>query len=111
MRTVSAPLQINDSEDNYDSVSVVRGNRVCQSSSGYAVDALLRPDDIVRDPNSQIRATVRSRAFKGANILYSLTLALGTSILSLFPPHHDHGVGEQVGIRVAADQLIVFPVG
>jgi len=88
----------------------LHGNRAYQLPAGQAVDVLLRPDDIVHDPNSRIRATVCGSAFKGANILYSLTLASGTSILSLFPSHHYHGVGEQVGIRVAADHLVVFPV-
>ena len=87
----------------------LHGNRAYQLRAGQAVDVLLRPDDIVRDPSSEIRATVRGRAFKGADILYSLVLASGTTILSLFPSHHYHGIGEQVGIRVAADHLIIFP--
>ena len=87
----------------------LRGNRAYQLRAGQAVDVLLRPDDIVRDSNSEIRATVLGRAFKGADILYSLALASGTSILSLFPSHHYHAIGEQVGIRVAADHLVIFP--
>jgi len=87
----------------------LRGTRAYQLHAGQAVDVLLRPDDIVRDSQSSIRATVCGRAFKGANILYSLALESGTSILSLFPSHHYHGVGEQVGIRVAADHLVIFP--
>ena len=53
--------------------------------------------------------TVTSRAFKGAEILYSLKLATGSSLLSLFPSHLDHGEGDRVGIRVAADHLVAFP--
>lgn len=88
----------------------LRGDRAYPWQQGQVVDVLLRPDDIVHDPESDIRATVRSRAFKGANILYSLSLRSGTALLSLLPSHHYHGVGEEVGIRVAADHLVVFPV-
>jgi len=90
-------------------LGLLRGDRAYGLGRGRAVDVLLRPDDIVPDPASGIRAVVRSRAFKGANILYSLTLPSGSAVLSLFPSHHDHAPGERVGIRVAADHLVVFP--
>ena len=89
----------------------LRGDRAYNILKGRPVDVLLRPDDIVPDPHSSIRATVRGRAFKGANILYTLALPSGSSVLSLFPSHFNHAAGEQVGIRVAVDHLVVFPVG
>ena len=92
-------------------LGLLKGDRAYPLRSGRAVDVLLRPDDIVPDEHSRIRATVRGRSFKGANILYSLTLPSGSSVLSLFPSHHDHETGEPVGIRVEADHLIVFPAG
>ena len=49
------------------------------------------------------------KAFKGAEILYTLRLPGGGKVLSLFPSHADHGIGERVGIRVQADHLIAFP--
>jgi iron(III) transport system ATP-binding protein len=90
-------------------LGLLRGDRAYGLGSGRAVDVLLRPDDIVPDPESAIRAVVRGRAFKGANILYSLSLPSGSAVLSLFPSHHNHEPGDQVGIRVAADHLVVFP--
>jgi iron(III) transport system ATP-binding protein len=92
-------------------LGLLRGDRAYALAAGRAVDVLLRPDDIVPDAQSRIRATIRARSFKGANILYSLTLPSGSSVLSLFPSHHDHDTGESVGIRVQADHLIVFPAG
>ena len=89
----------------------LRGDRAYNLGEGCAVDVLLRPDDIVPDPASRVRATVRARAFKGANILYTLALPSGSSVLSLFPSHFNHDAGEQVGIRVAVDHLVVFPAG
>ena len=70
---------------------------------------LLRPDDIVPDPGSPLQAEVVQRAFKGAEILYTLQLPGGGRVLSLFPSHADHALGERVGIRVQADHLVAFP--
>ena len=72
------------------------------------VSVLVRPDDIVHDDNSQQTATVRDRAFRGAEFLYTLSLPSGARILSLVPSHHDHAVGEEIGIRPEIDHLVVF---
>ncbi len=90
-------------------LGVIRGNRAYGWPVGSKVDVLLRPDDILPDPDSAMRGTVVTRAFKGAEILYSLHLETGATVLSLFPSHLDHEQGERVGIRVAADHLVAFP--
>lgn len=72
---------------------------------------LLRPDDIVPDQASPLQAQVVQKAFRGAEILYTLRLRSGGRVLSLFPSHHaDHALGERVGIRVQADHLVAFPL-
>jgi iron(III) transport system ATP-binding protein len=89
-------------------LGVIRGNRAYGWPIGSRVEVLLRPDDILPDPDSSMHATVVARAFKGAEILYSLQLETGATVLSLFPSHLDHQQGERVGIRVAADHLVAF---
>jgi iron(III) transport system ATP-binding protein len=76
---------------------------------GGAVDLLLRPDDIVHDDGSPLRAEVAAKAFRGAEFLYTLTLASGTQVLSLVPSHHNHAIGERIGIRLAIDHVVAFP--
>ena len=76
---------------------------------GGTVDVLLRPDDIVHDDASPWRAEVAKKAFRGADFLYTLRLASGTHVLSLVPSHHDHALGEQIGIRLAIDHVVAFP--
>ena len=49
------------------------------------------------------------KAFKGAEILYTLLLPGGGRVLSLFPSHADAPMGAKVGIRVQPDLLVVFP--
>ncbi|GJL80749.1 MAG: iron ABC transporter ATP-binding protein [marine bacterium B5-7] len=73
------------------------------------VDVLLRPDDIVPCESPRVRARIVRKAFKGAEILYTLRLASGTRVLSLFPSHADHAVGEEVGVCLDAEHLVVFP--
>jgi iron(III) transport system ATP-binding protein len=30
-------------------------------------------------------------------------------MLALVPSHHDHAIGESIGIRLASDHIIAFP--
>ena len=73
------------------------------------MDVLLRPDDIVHDDASPWQAEVAAKAFRGAEFLYTLKLASGTRVLSLVPSHHDHAIGEKIGIRLAIDHVVAFP--
>ena len=76
--------------------------------SGCDVDVLLRPDDVVHDDVSPLRAEVTSKAFRGADILYTLRLPSGTRVLSLVPSHHNHAIGERIGIRLDVDHVVAF---
>jgi iron(III) transport system ATP-binding protein len=73
-----------------------------------AVTVLLRPDDVVHDDSSPVQATVIRKAFRGAQFLYTLKLPSGSTLLALVPSHHDHPVGEQIGIRFDADHVVTF---
>ena len=76
--------------------------------SGGSVDVLIRPDDIVHDDASSVRAVVMQKAFRGADILYTLRLPGGSTALSLVPSHHNHAIGEKIGIRLEADHVVAF---
>ncbi|NBW00743.1 MAG: ABC transporter ATP-binding protein [Betaproteobacteria bacterium] len=72
------------------------------------VRVLLRPDDVVHDDASPLKARVVRKAFRGADFLYTLELDNGEQILSLVPSHHDHALDEQIGIRLEADHVVTF---
>lgn len=78
------------------------------ASPGGEVTVLLRPDDVVHDDSSPVQAQVVNKAFRGAQFLYTLKLPSGTTLLALVPSHHDHPVGETIGIRFDADHIITF---
>jgi iron(III) transport system ATP-binding protein len=79
-----------------------------QCANGCSVDVLLRPDDIVHDDGSAVQAEVLQKAFRGAEILYTIRLPSGGRALSLVPSHHNHAIGEKIGIRVEADHVVAF---
>ena len=76
---------------------------------GTHVDVLLRPDDILHDDSSPLQARVLHKAFRGAEFLYTLQLPGGGRVLSLVPSHHNHAVGESIGIRLEIDHVVAFP--
>lgn len=75
---------------------------------GAAVDVLLRPDDVLHDDSSPLKAEVLHKAFRGAEFLYTLQLAGGGRVLSLVPSHHNHAIGEKIGIRLELEHLVAY---
>jgi iron(III) transport system ATP-binding protein len=75
---------------------------------GCRADILLRPDDVVHDDDAPVKAEVTHKAFRGAEILYTLKLASGRRVLALVPSHHNHALGESIGIRLDVDHVVVF---
>jgi iron(III) transport system ATP-binding protein len=92
--------------------SGVRATAGCDegSNNGCEVEVLLRPDDIIHDDASPLLAQVEHKAFRGADILYTLRLPGGNRVLSLVPSHHNHAIGEWIGIRLEVDHVVVFPI-
>ena len=72
------------------------------------VDVLLRPDDILHDDASPLQAQVLHKAFRGAQFLYTLQLSGGGRVMSLVPSHHNHAIGEKIGIRLEIDHHAAF---
>ncbi|KFB72888.1 MAG: Fe(3+) ions import ATP-binding protein FbpC [Candidatus Accumulibacter phosphatis] len=75
---------------------------------GCGVEVLLRPDDIIHDDQGELQAEIRHKAFRGAEILYTLRLDSGIEVLSLVPSHHNHAIGEKIGIRLDVDHVVAF---
>ena len=71
-------------------------------------DVLIRPDDIIHDDASPQQARVVRKSFRGADFLYTLALDSGAHVLALVPSHHNHAIGEPIGIKLALDHVITF---
>ena len=92
-------------------LGVIEGQLMQDQPPGTLVDLLLRPDDVIHDDVSELRAEVVERAFRGAQFRYTLRLPSGATALSFVPSHHDHAIGERIGIRLDAQHLVGFPRG
>ncbi len=82
---------------------------------GGECDVLLRADDIVHDDAAPVQAEIIRKAFRGSEFLYTLRLASGHTLMAHVPSHHDHKLGEWIGIRAEVDHVVTFnrtcPVG
>jgi iron(III) transport system ATP-binding protein len=71
-------------------------------------EVLLRADDIVHDDAAPVKAQIERKAFRGSEFLYTLRLASGERLMAHVPSHHDHHVGEWIGIRPQVDHVVTF---
>ena len=78
------------------------------SYPGGECDILLRADDIVHDDASPVKAQIVRKAFRGSEFLYTLCTDSGQTMLAHVPSHHDHAVGEWIGIRAQMDHVVTF---
>ncbi len=84
------------------------GARCDRLPAGAQVQVLIRPDDIQHDDDSSLKARVVRKAFRGAEFLYTLQFDTGQQVLALVPSHHDHAIGEQIGIVLTIDHVVAF---
>ncbi|WP_031483966.1 ABC transporter ATP-binding protein [Maridesulfovibrio frigidus] len=78
-------------------------------SPNSKVNLLIRPEDVVHHDDSPYGAKIISKTFRGPTILYTLELDSGEQILSLVPSHHQHAIGQRIGIFQEVEDLVVFP--
>ena len=84
------------------------GDRVYDWTPGTEVDVLVRPDDVLPDENSNLRAIVTHKAFKGSEILYTISMGAHSELLCAFPSHYDYIMGEEIGVKLDLHHLIAF---
>ena len=89
----------------------LKGDQDIVMPPGSQVEVLIRPDDVVLDVDSPVRGCVVRKAFKGAEILYTIRFETGTTVLALFPSHANFEVGDDIGIRLEVDHLVTFAIG
>jgi iron(III) transport system ATP-binding protein len=87
----------------------VAGCPLPEAFPGGECEVLLRADDIVHDDASPVRALIERKAFRGSEFLLTLRLQSGERVMAHVPSHHDHQVGEWIGIRAEVDHVVTFP--
>lgn len=99
-----------DAQQVQTSLGIFQQYYVNRLQAGDKVEVLIRPDDIVHDDSSSTAALVVEKAFRGSHILYRLRLHSGEQVQCLALSHHNHAVGEHIGIRLDLDHLVLFQV-
>ena len=89
-------------------LGTLRGQFTYPCRNGCPAQVLIRPEDVVHDHNSEYKAKILSKNFRGPNILYTLLLPSKDTILSLVPSHHNHKIGEEIGIVPQVEEIILF---
>ena len=115
---VFAPAQIRQERNGEVSVQTALGALQdvdeCPLPGAYQAglcDVLLRADDIVHDDHAPVKAQIIRKAFRGSEFLYTLRLASGETLMTHVPSHHNHAVGEWIGIRAEVDHVVTFARG
>ncbi len=89
-------------------LGIIEGRVPKGCDCGCPVDVLVRPDDVQHDDESPLKARVIEKAFRGADFLYRVELDTGAQLLCFAPSHHNHALGEPIGIRLEIDHLVMF---
>ena len=87
----------------------IRGNRAYDFPLNSAVDILIRPDDVVFDPSSNLKGTIIAKTFAGTNTQYQIALPSGKEIEASFPSHQDLNIDDTVHFSLDAEHLIAYP--
>ena len=82
--------------------------QIAKDLNGDRFNLLIRPDDVIHDDAASTTARIVDRAFRGAEYLYTLALPSGNRILCMTPSHHDHPIGQEIGIRLEVEHLVLF---
>lgn len=108
-RGVLLPGEMLDGQQVKTSFGIFAQSYLANLQQGEQVDVLIRPDDIVHDDDSGVTAKVLDKSFRGSHILYTLQLKSGDEVYCLALSHHNHAVGEMIGIRLDLDHMVVYP--
>lgn len=75
---------------------------------GRHVDVLLRPDDVIHDDDSPVKGKILAKSFRGSHFLYTAEVDSGDGVLCFADSHHNHAIGELIGITFRLDHLVLF---
>jgi len=89
-------------------LGIFKGNRAYNWSTNSDVEILIRPDDVVYSPCSELKGKITEKTFAGASTLYKLTFPSGEEVEALFPSHRDYRIGDIVPVKLDTEHLIVY---
>ncbi len=76
--------------------------------TGRDYGVLLRPDDLVFNPESPLKLRIKDKLFRGAEYLYQLALTDDQYILCVTPSHVDFAIGDTLSVSVDLQHVVIF---
>ncbi|MBW1700267.1 MAG: ABC transporter ATP-binding protein [Deltaproteobacteria bacterium] len=89
-------------------LGILRGRFIHPCKNGCTAHVLIRPEDIVPEPLSDLKARVLKKNFRGANIMYTLKLPSNDRVLALLTSHHNYQIGQEIPIAPKVEDIILF---
>lgn len=90
------------------SLGTLRSSEAHGFSINQPVKVLVRPDDLLHDDDSETMAQIVSKQFRGSHFLYRVKLESQQELYCFASSHHDHALGEHIGIQLDLDHLVMF---
>lgn len=103
------PLKKNNKGDFEIPLGPLDKNRIKNELTKFDnLEMLIRPDDIIHNDLSMKKAKILEKQFRGAEFLYKLLYNNEHQILCYAPSHHNHEIGELIGIEIDIQHYVIF---
>ena len=103
------PLKKNNKGDFEIPLGPLDNNRIKNELTKFDnLEMLIRPDDIIHNDLSIKKAKILEKQFRGAEFLYKLLYNNEYQILCYAPSHHNHEIGELIGIELDIQHYVIF---
>jgi len=106
---VFIPITRNQNGELETPLGLIEKNKLPQTNfDSKDLEMLLRPDDIIHNDESDTMAVVVEKQFRGAEFLYKLLYNDEYPLLCFAPSHHNHKIGESIGIQLEMEHYVIF---
>lgn len=106
---VFIPITRNQNGELETPLGLIEKNKCPQTNfDSKDLEMLLRPDDIIHNDESDTMAVVVEKQFRGAEFLYKLLYNDQYPLLCFAPSHHNHKIGESIGIQLEMEHYVIF---
>ncbi|MFT5675399.1 MAG: iron(III) transport system ATP-binding protein [Gammaproteobacteria bacterium] len=93
-------------------VESIIGHLCSDRIHGFAVgdkaEVFIRPDDVLHLDGSPITGRIINKRFRGTHFLYRVLVAENQTLYCFADSHHNHEIGEEIGIKLSLDHLMLF---
>ena len=106
---VFIPVTKNNNNELETPLGLINKDKLKENEMKYNnCEMLLRPDDIIHNDDSPTKAVVVEKQFRGAEFLYKLLYNEKYPLLCFAPSHHNHKIGESIGIELDIEHYVIF---